>query len=114
MGTFESGQESLEEKSKRIVGAILDYMNSFRGFNKEYAGIDAEILAEMQGDLRRIVTAVLTDATITDKPGVITERLLFNLSDRRGIRQGFFDPMGRGEEYDNLVVQVNMVVSSKL
>ncbi len=84
-----------EPKSGKILNHILGDLNNRRGFRQEYDSIDKEVLKEMHTTLTDIIENALNDPQVPKekKSELIVEKIIKDLSDRRGLRQGFFDEL---------------------
>ncbi|MEK7633200.1 MAG: hypothetical protein AAB473_05460 [Patescibacteria group bacterium] len=102
-----------QERSQIIISAVLECLNAFPDFHEEYSAISPSEIVAIQKSLEHIVTTVLADDMIDDKPQPMAKRLLSDLSHRGGIRQGFFDPM-ESEDRGNLVRDVAFVIYRNL
>jgi hypothetical protein len=88
-------EKNPEPKSEKILNHILGDFNNRRGFRQEYDKTDKEVLKEMRTTLTGIVENTLNDPQIPkeEKSELIVEKVIKDLSGRRGLRQGFFDEL---------------------
>lgn len=87
--------DSERPKQTRISEAILDNLNNREGFREEFNRVDEEVLSEMKATLDKEIGEKLEDSEIPkdQKARAIVETVIDDLSDRRGLRQGFFDQL---------------------
>ena len=81
-----------EPTSKIILNLILDDLNDRKGFKQEYANIDNETQQEIRDTLTEKIQNSLDDSAVPqqEKVASLVKTVIDDLSDRRGLRQGFF------------------------
>lgn len=86
---------SKRSKQTQISEAILDNLNNREGFREEFNRVDEEVLSEMKATLDKEIGEKLEDSEIPkdQKARAIVETVIDDLSNRRGLRQGFFDQL---------------------
>lgn len=88
------GQENIKEnKSARVVEAVIDMMLKKDDFSRAYSTIDDDVRAEMSETLAGKVQGILDDSSVPAelKADTVASKIVDDISDRRGIRQEVFD-----------------------
>lgn len=82
-------------QSTRILDTILGDLNGRRGFRQEFEQIDPIVKEELNATVIGKIEERLRDPLIPQdqRARAIVDEVIDDLSDRRGLRQGFFDEL---------------------
>ena|SRR3989338_4128506 len=97
----------IDIRTSIVTKRIIEMLKGFEQFSVSFKRIDTDIQDELLKDLQALVDETMRDTTVKKDvlPDVIAEKIFDDLSDRRGLRQDFFNAMPRDDEHRALIEQ---------
>ena len=93
--SLENDMPSEIPTSIQILDTVLHDLTNRKGFKEEYQKIEDQVRADMRRELIDVINSQLNNMEIPteERAASVAKAVLEDLSDRRGLRQGFFDQL---------------------